>query len=176
MTAQNMPKIKHLPLNCLYVGITLAVMNAAIAPVSAQSVIIINGARVNQLPAPNYSVYGSPINNLRVVHPARRQIIHRSYYHDGDIRQNVVYPRQIYPNVNYPTSNFRVVHPARRQIIHRSYYRDGGVRQNVVYPRQIYPNVNYPRIRYSTPNPVNVNNSWHDTPFRGRSRVILSPR
>jgi hypothetical protein len=217
MTAQNMLNIKQLPLHCLYLGISLAALNTAIAPAAAQSVTIINGAGVHQRPVAGYSIYGTPVNTHRVVHPVGRQAPYGSYDPYPNVRQNVVYPTQIYPHVNYPVNTHRVVHPVSRQApygsydpypnvrqnvvyptqiyphvnypvnTHRvvypvnrqapygSYDPYPNVRQNVVYPTQIYPHVNYPIIRNSTiVNPVPVNNSWRHTPFRGRSRVILT--
>lgn len=175
MTAQNLLNIKQLPLHCLYVGISLAAMNAAIAPASAQSVIIINGGGVHQRPAAGYSIYGTPVKTHRVVHPVSRQAPYGSYHPYPYVRQNVVNPTHIYPNVNYPINDRTIVHPVTRQAPYGGYYSYPSVQQNVVNPTPIYPNVNYPIIRNSTiVNPVPVNNSWRRTPFRGRSRVFLT--
>jgi hypothetical protein len=175
MSQTNMLNIKQLPLRCLYVSITLAVMHVVAAPASAQSVIIINGAGVHQHPAAGYSIYGTPVNTHRVFHPVRRITPHRSYYPYPYVRQNIVNPTQIYPTVNYPINTLRVINPVTRQAPYGGYYPYPNVRQNIVNPTQIYPTVNHPMIRDSTiVNPVPVNNSWRRTPFRGRSRVILN--
>jgi hypothetical protein len=168
MVQQNMFNIKHLPLNCLYVGISLALMSAAVTPASAQSVIIINGSGVYQHPTTGYSVYG----NSRRVYPQTVIKQRRGYNYYPDVRQNLIIPP--------------VVHPGARFKPYGHDYRHPGIRQNFVNPRVTYPQVVYPGTRltpYGTGNfqqimrppvhPATVNNSWRRTPFRGRSRVIL---
>ncbi|MBW4642173.1 MAG: hypothetical protein KME23_04010 [Goleter apudmare HA4340-LM2] len=173
--------IKHLPLNCLYVGISIAMMTAAVNPASAQSVIVIKGGSVYQRPAAGYS------RNTRRVYPQTRIKQRRTYYSRPDLRQNVIIPQ--------------VVYPGTRLTPYGTYDPYSGIRPNIVNPGIIYPslypsrnpsrwhretqlspystedydpNVRQNSLRYSTPvNPATVNNSWRRSPFRGRSRVIL---
>lgn len=164
MVEQNI-NIKQLPLNCLYAGISLAVMSAAVTPAAAQSVIIINGSGNYQHPAAGYSVYG----NSRRVYPQRVIIQqHRGYDYYPGVRQHVIYPQVVHPGASfrqYPgiRQNVypQVVHPGTRLTPYGTYNSQPIIRQNI--------------IRYSTPvNPMTVNNSWRRTPFGGRSRVIIN--
>jgi hypothetical protein len=146
-----MLKIKHSQLNWLLAGITLAAMGVSIAPASAQSVIIIDGAYGGRRicgaacrqtsPAVGSFIYGSPIPTPMPVDPATGLMPQRNHYN--------------YPDYSYPL-----------------------LRQNVRNSTLINPTLINPAIRDSTiVNPVIINNSWRRTPFRGgRSRVFIYPR
>lgn len=144
-----MLKIKHSQLNWLLAGMTLAVMGVSIAPASAQSVIVIDGAYGARRrceaacrqtsPAVGSFIYGSPIPTPMPVDPAT-----------GLMPQRNNYPDYYYPQF----------------------------RQNVRNSTLINPTLINPAIRDSTiVNPVIINNSWRRTPFSGgRSRVFIYPR
>ena len=144
-----MLKIKHLQLNWLEAAMTLAVMGVSIAPASAQSVIVIDGAYGatrsckaacrQTSPAVGSFIYGSPIPTPMPVDPAT-----------GLMPQRNNYPDYYYPEF----------------------------RQNVRNSTLINPTLINPAIRDSTiVNPVIIDNSWHRRPFSGgRSRVFIYPR
>ena len=146
-----MLKIKQSQLNWLLAGMTLAVMGVSIAPASAQSVIIIDGAYGGRRscgvacrqtsPAVGSFIYGSPIPTPMPVDPATGLMPQRNNYN--------------YPDYSYPQ-----------------------LRQNIRNSTLINPTLINPAIRDSTiVNPVIINNSWRRTPFSGgRSRVFIYPR
>ncbi|MBD2613127.1 hypothetical protein H6G94_17910 [Nostoc punctiforme FACHB-252] len=142
-----MLKTKHSQLYWLGAGISLAVISAAIAPASADIIIIDSGSGIRRSceaacrqtsPAVGSFIYGSPIPTPMPVDPAT-----------GLTPQRIDY----YNNYSYPV-----------------------VRQRVRNSTIINPTLVNPTIRNSTlVNPVIINNSWRRTPFSGgRSRVIIT--
>lgn len=157
-----MLKIKHSQLNWLLAGMTLAVMGVSIAPASAQSVIVIDGAYgVRRSPAAGSFIYGSPIPTP-----------------DYGIRRSPPVGSFIYGS---PIPTPMPVDPATGLMPQRNNYPDyyyPQFRQNVRNSTLINPTLINPAIRDSTiVNPVIIDNSWHRRPFSGgRSRVFVYPR
>lgn len=140
-----MVNIKPSQPHWLGAGITLVLMSTAIAPASAQQVIVIdrnNPYGVSQPPAVGSFIYGSPIPTPMPVDPSTGLLP----------SSRTTYPSTIYPN-DYP----RIRH-------HR--FNDS----TLVNPTLINPTIKDSTII----NPVIINNSWRRTPFRGRSRVIIT--
>ncbi|MBH8555116.1 hypothetical protein I8751_22750 [Nostocaceae cyanobacterium CENA357] len=96
-----MLKIKHSPLTCLGVGITLATIAAMSYPVYAQSAIWINGASgVSNSPAVGSFIYGSPIPTPMPVDPAT-----------GLMPSRTNYPAYSYPRVRQKVRNSTLINP-----------------------------------------------------------------
>ncbi|WP_375505129.1 hypothetical protein [uncultured Nostoc sp.] len=157
-----MLKIKHLQLNWLEAAMSLAVMGVSIAPASAQSVIVIDGAYgARRSPAVGSFIYGNPI--LTPDYGVRRSPAVGSFIYGSPI----------------PTP--MPVDPATGLMPQRNNYPDyyyPQFRQNVRNSTLINPTLINPAIRDSTiVNPVIIDNSWRRTPFSGgRSRVFIYPR
>jgi hypothetical protein len=134
-----MVNIKLYQPHWLGAGITLVLMSTAIAPASAQQVIVIDGNNpfgVSQPPAVGSFIYGSPIPTPIPVDPSTGLLPSRTIYPD------------YYPRIRHNRFNNSTL---------------------------VNPTLINPTIRDSTiVNPVIINNSWRRTPFRGRSRVILT--
>lgn len=144
-----MVNIKLSQLHWLGAGITLVLMSTAIAPASAQQVIVIDGNNpfgVSQPPAVGSFIYGSPIPTPVPVDPST-----------GLLPSRPLYPTPLYPSTIYPDYYPRIRH---------NRFNNSTL---------INPTLINPTIRDSTiVNPVIINNSWRRTPFRGRSRVIIT--
>ncbi|MBD2449462.1 hypothetical protein H6G76_20305 [Nostoc sp. FACHB-152] len=138
-----MVKIKLSQPHWLGAGITLVLMSTAIAPASAQEVIVIdhnNPYGVSQPPAVGSFIYGSPIPTPMPVDPAT-----------GLLPSRTTYPSTIYPGYDPYVRHHR--------------FNDS----ILVNPTIVNPTIRDSTIV----NPVIINNSWRRTPFRGRSRVII---
>ncbi|MFN6541058.1 MAG: hypothetical protein RM021_032585 [Nostoc sp. EkiNYC01] len=135
-----MPKIKHSELYWLGASISLAVMSAAIAPASAQIIIIDGGSGFRQSPAVGSFIYGSPIPTPMPVDPATGLIPQRSNYYNYSypgIGQNVRNSTLINPTlINPRIRDSTLVNPV---IINNSWRRtpfsDGRSRVIITYPR-----------------------------------------
>ncbi|MCC5598949.1 hypothetical protein [Nostoc favosum] len=135
-----MLKIKHSQLNWLLAGMTLAVMGVSIAPASAQSVIVIDGAYgVRRSPAVGSFIYGSPILTPMPVDPATGLMPQRNNYPDyyyPQFRQNVRNSTLINPTlINPAIRDSTIVNPV---IINNSWRRtpfSGGRSRVFIYPR-----------------------------------------
>ncbi|WP_445635488.1 hypothetical protein NSTC745_00178 [Nostoc sp. DSM 114161] len=91
-----MLKTKH-SLYWLGAGISLAVMSAAIAPASAEIIIIDSGSGIRRAPAVGSFIYGSPIPTPMPVNPAT-----------GLTPQRIDYYNDYYNNYSYPVGRQRV--------------------------------------------------------------------
>lgn len=135
-----MLKIKHSQLNWLLAGMTLAVMGVSIAPASAQSVIVIDGAYgARRSPAVGSFIYGSPIPTPMPVDPATGLMPQRNNYPDyyyPQFRQNVRNSTLINPTlINPAIRDSTIVNPV---IIDNSWHRrpfNGGRSRVFIYPR-----------------------------------------
>ncbi|BAY17385.1 hypothetical protein NIES21_32220 [Anabaenopsis circularis NIES-21] len=147
-----MVSIKLSQLNWLGAGITLVLMSTAIAPASAQYIVIdrSNPFGVSQQPAVGSFIYGSPIPTPMPVDPST-----------GLIPSGPIYPQPIYPKAIYPSTIYPDYYP---QVRHNRFNNS-----TLVNPTLINPIIKDSTIV----NPVIINNSWRRTPFRGRSRVII---
>lgn len=138
-----MLKIKHSLLNCLGAGITLALIGAAIAPASAQRVIVIDGTSgIGRQPAVGSFIYGSPIPTPMPVNPSTGLMPSRSNFHYYS-----------YPSVN-----------------DRQYYSYPSIRQNelnnstLVNP--VIINNSWNRRPFRGESRVILQDSWHRPPVR----------
>ncbi|AUB41174.1 hypothetical protein COO91_07219 [Nostoc flagelliforme CCNUN1] len=133
-------KIKHSQLNWLLAGMTLAVMGVSIAPASAQSVIVIDGAYgARRSPAVGSLIYGNPIPTPMPVDPATGLMPQRNNYPDyyyPQFRQNVRNFTLINPTlINPAIRDSTIVNPV---IINNSWRRtpfSGGRSRVFIYPR-----------------------------------------
>ncbi len=132
-----MLKIKHSQLNWLLAGMTLAVMGVTIAPVSAQSVIVIDGGYGVRQSSPSVGsfIYGSPIPTPMPVDPTTGLMPQRNHYRDysyPQFRQNVRNSTLINPTIRDST----LVNPV---IINNSWrhtpFSGGRSRVIITYPR-----------------------------------------
>ncbi|RCJ22166.1 hypothetical protein A6S26_22665 [Nostoc sp. ATCC 43529] len=136
-----MVKIKHSQFYLLGAGISLAVMSAAIAPASAEIIIIDSGSGIRQSPAVGSFIYGSPIPTPMPVNPATgltpQRIDYYNNYSYPVIRQRVRNSTLINPTLVNPTiRNSTLVNPV---IINNSWRRTpfsgGRSRVIITYPR-----------------------------------------
>ncbi|MBD0389200.1 MAG: hypothetical protein ICV54_22540 [Nostoc sp. C3-bin3] len=137
-----MLKIKNSQLSWLLTGMALAVMGVSIAPASAQSVIIIDGAYGGrQSPAVGSFIYGSPIPTPMPVDPSTGLMPQRNHYNYRDysypyLRQNVRNSTLINPTlINPAIRDSTLVNPV---IINNSRRRtpfSGGRSRVFIYPR-----------------------------------------
>ncbi|MBW4560713.1 MAG: hypothetical protein KME32_06050 [Mojavia pulchra JT2-VF2] len=156
-----MHNIKHLRLNWLGAGMTLALMSAAIAPASAQFIIINGGS---QQPPVGSVIYGSPIPAPIPVNPVTGHKIptHTNYpypVHSYPTHTNYPYPVHPYPVHPYPVHTDHY-YPRGRRVINRTF----------IHPNQIHPTVRGSTIIV---NPAIVDHSRRGGKFRGRTPGIL---
>jgi hypothetical protein len=133
-----MLKIKHSQLYWLGASISLAVMSAAIAPASAQVIIIDGASGFRQSPPVGSFIYGSPIPTPMPVDPAT-----------GLMPQRTDYYNYSYPQVRHNLRDSTLINPAIRDstivnpvIINNSWPRSpfpggsqGRSRVIITYPR-----------------------------------------
>ncbi|MDZ8240422.1 MAG: hypothetical protein RMZ69_25275 [Nostoc sp. ChiQUE01a] len=137
---QNMLKIKHSQLYWLGAGISLAVMSAAIAPASAEVIIIDSGSGIRRSPAVGSFIYGSPIPTPMPVDPATGLTPQRTDYYNYSypgVRHRVRNSTLINPTLVNPTiRDSTLVNPV---IINNSWRRapfsGGRSRVIITYPR-----------------------------------------
>jgi hypothetical protein len=138
-----MLKIKHSQLYWLKASISLAVMSAAIAPASAQVIIIDGASGFRQSPPVGSFIYGSPIPTPMPVDPATGLIPQRTddyNYSYPQVRHNVRDSTLINPTlINPAIQDSTIVNPV---IINNSWRRSpfpggsqGRSRVIITYPR-----------------------------------------